>query len=287
MFDIQAIAKHIAGADNHFADMLSRNNVIQLEKGQWKWCWNWCCLPEGNTDSNTISSLHYITSFLGLDLTLIQNMLHRYFDNGISSATCVTYAAGQQKYLDFVLQFIGPHFLLMNIPFYFLLPTLPLLVCHTPPPSVYLSAVRNMHVATGYQSIYSLQLTPHLQQVLKGIKKTQAISQPPRISRPIILDIMSSIFHLLLYISSYDHVMIWATCCMAFLRSSEHTVPSQDGYNPDPSVHLSLSDVAVDSRSSPSMIRVRIKQSKTDPFRPGINLYLGKLMLLLALLKVF
>ena len=101
MFDIQTIAKHIAGADNHFADMLSRNNVIQLEKGQWQWCWNRCCLPAGNTDSNTISSLHYITSFPGLDLTLIQNMLHRYFDNGISSATRVTYAAGQQRYLDF------------------------------------------------------------------------------------------------------------------------------------------------------------------------------------------
>ena len=71
--------------------------------------------------------------------------------------------------------------------------------------------------------------------------------------------------------------MIWAACYMAFfgfLRSSELTVPSQDGY--DPSVHLSLSDVAVDSRSSPSMIQVRIKQSKTDPFRLGVNLYLGK-----------
>ena len=54
---------------------------------------------------------------------------------------------------------------------------------------VYLPAVRNMHVATGYQSIYSSQLTPRLQQILKGIKKTQTISQPPRIRRSITLDI--------------------------------------------------------------------------------------------------
>ena len=120
----------------------------------------------------------------------------------------------------------------------------------------------------------------------RGAREGPGGAQHP-LAPPQIRLMMSSIFHLLLYISSYDHVMIWAACCMAFLRSSELTVPSQDGYNPDPSVHLSLSDVAVDSRSSPSMIRVRIKQSKTDPFRPGINLYLGKLMLLLVLLKVF
>ena len=71
--------------------------------------------------------------------------------------------------------------------------------------------------------------------------------------------------------------MMWAACCTAFfgfLRSSEMTVPSQDTY--DPTIHLSIKDVAVDNKSSPTMVRIRIKQSKTDPFRQGVYIYLGR-----------
>ena len=59
-----------------------------------------------------------------------------------------------------------------------------------------------------------------------------------------------------------------------FLRCSEFTVPQQDNY--DSSIHLSLADIALDSRSSPQIIQVHIKQSKTDPFRQGVNMYLGR-----------
>ena len=52
------------------------------------------------------------------------------------------------------------------------------------------------------------------------------------------------------------------------------TVPSDGSY--DPSVHLSRSDIAVDNPGAPTVIRVTIKQSKTDPFRKGVNLFLGK-----------
>ena len=36
-----------------------------------------------------------------------------------------------------------------------------------------------------------------------------------------------------------------------------------------------MKDVAVDSRDNPRLIQVAIKQSKTDPFRRGVNIYLG------------
>ena len=52
------------------------------------------------------------------------------------------------------------------------------------------------------------------------------------------------------------------------------TVPSQEAY--DSSVHLSIADLAVDCRSNPTLIWLRIKQSKTDPFRTGVNLCLGR-----------
>ena len=38
---------------------------------------------------------------------------------------------------------------------------------------------------------------------------------------------------------------------------------------------LSTQEMAVDSHTNPSMVRVYLKQSKTDPFRPGVYIFLG------------
>ena len=143
---------------------------------------------------------------------------------------------------------------------------------------VYISAVRHMHVTAGHHSKFNQQLSPRLQQVLKGIQKTQAATQPPRIRLPITLSIMQDIKRLLLQKSqSYDNTMIWAACCLAFfgfLRVSEFTVPAQGHF--DHTTHLSVADLAIDNKDSPQVLRIRIKQSKTDPFRQGVNMYLGR-----------
>ena len=68
-----------------------------------------------------------------------------------------------------------------------------------------------------------------------------------------------------------DHIMRWAACCMCFfgfLRSGEFTVPSAKEY--DPGGHLSEGDVTLDNVSAPTLAQVRIKASKTDPFRKGV-----------------
>ena len=44
----------------------------------------------------------------------------------------------------------------------------------------------------------------------------------------------------------------------------------------DPSVHLSFSDIAVDNLERPAVLRLTIKQSKTDQFWKGVDLFLGK-----------
>ena len=51
-------------------------------------------------------------------------------------------------------------------------------------------------------------------------------------------------------------------------------VPSNESY--DASVHLSMQDISVDDSKNPSILRIRIKQSKTDPFWKGVDLYIGK-----------
>ena len=74
-----------------------------------------------------------------------------------------------------------------------------------------------------------------------------------------------------------DVVMVWAACCVGFfgfLRAGEMTAPSDKDY--DPTVHLSYRDISVDNPRDPQMVRIWIKQSKTDPFRKGIGIYLGK-----------
>ena len=59
-----------------------------------------------------------------------------------------------------------------------------------------------------------------------------------------------------------------------FLRAGEMTVPSDTEF--DPGVHLCVGDIAIDDPAQPSILRVTIKQSKTDPFRKGVNLFVGR-----------
>ena len=144
---------------------------------------------------------------------------------------------------------------------------------------VYIAAIHNLHTSSGLHNTYSQQLTPYLEQVLQGIKKEQLQSRPPRVRLPITTEIMSCI-HKMLSKSPNNHhnVMMWVACCTAFfgflyIRCSEFTVPSSNGF--EPVTHLSLKDIALDNKTFPSLVRINIKQSKTDPFRKGFHLFLG------------
>ena len=143
---------------------------------------------------------------------------------------------------------------------------------------VYLSTVRNLHVAAGMHQTFSSQLTPRVQQVLRGIQKTLAVGKPAKVCLPITINIMVKIKAILSYEPhKYHNIMMWAACCMAFfgfLRCSEFTAPSQEDY--DPYTYLSYYDIAVDNRTSPTLLTLQLKQSKTDPFRTGVTLTLGK-----------
>ena len=44
----------------------------------------------------------------------------------------------------------------------------------------------------------------------------------------------------------------------------------------DPASSLCASDISVDSRENPTMVCVVLRQSKTDPFRKGASIYLGR-----------
>jgi len=68
---------------------------------------------------------------------------------------------------------------------------------------------------------------------------------------------------------------LWAACCIAFfgfLRIGEMVVPSNDAY--DLCVHLNIFDVTVDNPERPTVLKICIKQSKTDPFWKGVDFFL-------------
>ena len=113
--------------------------------------------------------------------------------------------------------------------------------------------------------------------VIKGIKREQLQRKSPRQYLPITADIMANIYTTLAHTPNDPHcVMIWAACCIAFfgfLRCSEFTIPIQQKF--DLEVHLTLNDIAINNKSTPSVVCFIIKQSKIDPFRQGVDLFLG------------
>ena len=137
---------------------------------------------------------------------------------------------------------------------------------------VYLSAVRSLHIEQGFPD--PLLNCLRLRQVMRGIKHSQGSSEAHRL--PVTDSIMLIIWHSL-DVSLHDDCMFWAACTLGyfgFLRSAEFTVPNLASFTP--AIHLSVADLAVDSSSSPTCLRVRIKASKTDPFRKGALVHIGR-----------
>ena len=133
---------------------------------------------------------------------------------------------------------------------------------------VYLSAIRSLHIDQGFPDplVNCLQL----QRLLRGIKRHQGSSLPQH--QPVTANLMQIIQHSLDAHNS-EHIMLWAACCLGFfgfLRAGDFMLNCAF----DPSIHLTVQDLQVDAEA-PSSLRVRIKSSKTDPFRQGCFIYLG------------
>ena len=120
---------------------------------------------------------------------LLKAMEH-YYSAGTSPATQRSYLAGLKRYTTFCSQ-------AKLKPMPTTKTTLLLFVTHLASQNlaytttkVYLAAIRSAHVAAGKHEIFEEQLTPCLLQVMKGIRKQTAISNPPRAHLPITMEIM-------------------------------------------------------------------------------------------------
>ena len=214
-----------------------------------------------------------------LDLAQLEAALHHYVDNSVAAATKLSYATAQRRYLSFcaaagVTQpFPATENVLCRYVTYLGQQNLKHKTI-----KAYLSGLRFTQIHLGGGNPFQNDAMPQLEYVLKGIKRVQARqAEPPSQRLPITGDIMRSLHTV--WISECpdpDNVMLWAAACVGFfgfLREGEFTSPSANAF--DPEVHLCLSDIALDSHTSPTMVRLRIKQSKTDPFRLGVDVFLG------------
>ena len=140
----------------------------------------------------------------------------------------------------------------------------------------YLSALRHFRILLDPSVNNPSFHSPHMAVLLRGIKRHQA--QGPRLIRlPITASLMRRIKSILGQQShTYFHRLLWAACCtgyFGFLRCSEFLVP--DGTLFDPSTHLSLADLSLDTSSECWSISLLIKVSKTDQLRKGTTIILG------------
>ena len=185
---------------------------------------------------------------------------------GIAVSTAAQYASGQRKYIRFCNQ-IGaapcPASELLVLRF--------VASCAESLSGFtiqsYLSAIRHLHIINGMDSpIHEFE---RLRLVVRALKKR---SGPKRQRSPVTVGMLLSIKNILVK-SSYNDTLFWSMLCtgfFGFMRLSEFTVDGK--FNSEFDLALSDLTFSADLRSA----CLRIKSSKTDPFRQGTDILVGK-----------
>ncbi len=187
---------------------------------------------------------------------------------GTASSTSISYRSGVNRYVNFCSMYVLCPFPLSETILCRFVAFLVSSGLSYQSVRVYLSALRHYQLLHGgvdpcFSSLFRLHY------VLRGVRR----SLPARV-RPCRLPITPSILRTLYHHwsqspVSFNATCLWAACCLGFfgfLRSGEFTCQSWSAY--DPSM-LSVGDVEVDSRHSPSALHVSLRHSKTDVFCLG------------------
>ena len=199
----------------------------------------------------------------------LENDLRRYQIASLALGTIKTYTSGEKQFINFYHQFhLHKHVPLLpstgNILIYF---------------AVFLAKTVNPEITSPQSAIciWSMAMTfLRLHYILRGIKRIKGASTRTRL--PITLDHLK-LFHRILHSRAsptHDVIMIWAaitTAFFSFLRIGEITCSGL--FNS--STHLSRSDVSFHDKTNDheAFLNLRIKASKTDPFRSSTTITIG------------
>ena len=204
-------------------------------------------------------------------------MAKELFDKGLAPSTTRTYASAKQRYLIFCHTCNIPPLPLSEIKLCRYVSYLSAQQLKYQSIKCYLSAIRHLQISHGFADPFSPGAFPRLEYVLKGIRRSPNPT-PTQQRLPITPDILRRMHSVWAEVANNpDTHLLWAACCVpffGFLCSGELTTPSQDSY--DPQSTLLLSDIALDTHNNPTTLAVTLKQSKTDPFRLGVTLFMGR-----------
>ena len=195
--------------------------------------------------------------------------VQRYFQDGLAPSTRRTYDSAMRKFSTFC-----EHYHVTD-PF----PVSEFLLCAfaaymadsgLTPQTVksYLSAIRNTQLSLGLPDPREQSSLPMLKRVQAGISRARlGRGHPSRVRLPITATLLRRIKHELGRTSHPERIVLWAICCAAFFglcRLGELLLPSPGSFNPR--LHLAWGDMAVDNPLAPRMVKLHLKQSKTDQF---------------------
>lgn len=206
-----------------------------------------------------------------MDIASLEGTARQLFARGLATRTRSSYASAQRRYLEFCgaaqLPPLPPSEGVLCLFVVFLAQQG---LAHQTI-TAYLSGVRNLEIARGGHPI-DRDGMPRLQLVLRGIARTPS----DRPQRPQRLPITGTIMHQLRRVWSgqdFESRLMWAATCVGyfgFLRAGEFTM-----VDPTAPPSITLEDVAVDSRTAPSALRLFLRRAKTDPFGKGVEIFLG------------
>ena len=263
---ISICARHVPGVLNTAADALSRNKMSVFFQ----------CAPQAAQAPFPVpSQLLETLIWHSPDWTSVSWRTF-YLGQSLAPSTRQLYKSGQRRFFQFCQEATLQPFLLSE-------QLLSMFVAYLGKEGLshqtiksYLSAVRFLSISTGQGDPFCPGAMPVLQYVLRGIKRMP--KSPPQTRLPVSPVVLRALrMQWECHASNCDFVMLWAACCVGFfgfLRAGEFTEKSASDF--DPSSSLTLQDVAVDQHTDPSVVQIRLKQSKTDPFRHGIDIFLGR-----------
>lgn len=213
-----------------------------------------------------------------MDIRRLEDLARDLVNNSLAPSTRRVYASGQKRYLEFCRRGgLSPFPLSEDQLCTFVAYLMDEGLQHTSIKG-YLSAIRRLQIVRGLGDPFAATW-PLLEYTLRGIKLRQAKDRKTKAKKrlPITPDILRKLREAWSKdAQQVDNIMLWAVCCMCFygfLRSGEVTLTSGQEY--DPEADLSEGDVMLDDLVNPTVVRVHIKASKTDPFRQGVYVFLG------------